>query len=576
MSSIDPSDVTLPSLADSLAQCAQQIDRTFARVGDQLGQGLTLFETLNGSLSALSGELASGDMDSTRDALRRLAAELRAFGDGLPVEAETLQAIATRNAEASHSLGGLREHMQLIAILARSARIEAASVQTNRGELGDFANKIMALTGQARQTVEECARDQGRLTGLLEKALAQQRDFVAQYRDSLSSVAGKLERSFVGLGDRVTKSVAVTVDAAAHSAKITMAAGGAIVAMQSGDSIRQRLEHSLVALRLAIDTVAEDRSDKEDWSSAERTAIDIVLRCLQAVQLRETALALKGDVVQIDAALAVLAGDTAAIVSLGRSLYGGEEASSHSFLEALEAELGEASVLIQKCDAARGVVDRATEALMLLLNQFQQTVATLSETVQDIVMIGTNAGLLAKRLGGDGRGLVVIAGEVKAVADQIAQDASRLNPIFASMQKASADLQDRERRGANDMTALDKTTRLSLDQMRKSGARLGATLDRLTKDGTQFGAIVGEARVMFSDAAASSDVIEGAGDALDQGRSAQTAVSQVDAAVIEEALRRHIWPTYTMAAERELYHQVLEECGLPSARAVPAKRAAAR
>jgi hypothetical protein len=565
MTSMDPIEDSLPALADSLEQCAQQIEQTFTRVGDQLGEGLTLFETLNGSLRDLSGELASGDMDSTRDALRRLAGDLRAFGDGLPIETETLQDIATRNAEATQSLGRLREHLQLIAILARSTRIEAASVQVNRGDLGDFTNKIVALTGQAKQTVDDCVRDHDRLTGLLAAAMSQQRNFVAQYRDSLSSVAGKLEHSVVGLGDRVAKSVAMTVDAAAHAAKISIAVGGAIFSMQSGDSIRQRLEHSFSALRLADRAVTNGDFAEEDWSSAQRNAIDLVLRRIQAVQLQRAALVLKGDVREIDTALAVLEGDTASLVNLGRSLFAGENASSsRSFLEVLEAELAEASSLIQKCEAARDVVDRATAALTSLLNQFQQTVSGLSETIQDIVMIGTNAGLLASRLGSDGRGLVVIAGEVKLVAAHIAKDASRLNPIFSSMQRASRDLQDRDRHGANDMAALDGALRQSLDQMRKSGARLGATLERLARDGAQFGAVVGDSRLKFSNAAASGEVVEGVAETLERSQSTEGLVSPEDGAVVVEALRRYVLPTYTMAAEREIHHQVLGECGLSS------------
>ena len=566
MAAMEPIDDSLPALADSLDRCAQQIEQTFTRVGDQLGDGLTLFETLNGSLAALSGELASGDMDATREALRRLAGDLRTFGEGLPVEMETLLDIVTRNAEATQSLGRLREHLQLIAILARSTRIEAASVQSNRGDLGDFTDRIVALTGQAKQTVDDCVRDHDRLTDLLAKALAQQRDFVGRYRQSLSSVAEKLERSSTGLGDQAAKSVALTADAASHAANISIAVGGAIIAMQSGDSIRQRLEHSLAALRLADRAVANDGFGDEDWTRSERDGLVLVLRRMQSIQLREAAVVLKDDVGQIDKALAVLERDTAILVGLGRSLFASDDASSsHSFMEVLEAELAEASLLIQKCDAARDEVDRATAALTSLLNQFQQTVSGLSETIADIVIIGTNAGLLAKRLGNDGRGLVVIAGEVKLVAAHIVKDASRLNPIFSGMQQASRALQDRDRHGAHDMAALDRTMRQSLDQMQKSGARLGAALERLAKDGAEFGAVVGDSRLKFSNAAAAGEEVGAAAETLDHAQSAERRVAPTDAAVVAEALRRHVLPTYTMAAEREIHHRVLDECGLADA-----------
>jgi hypothetical protein len=148
------------------------------------------------------------------------------------------------------------------------------------------------------------------------------------------------------------------------------------------------------------------------------------------------------------------------------------------------------------------------------------------------------------------------------VAAHIAKDASRLNPIFSGMQEASRALQDRDRHGARDMAALDRTMRQSLDQMRKSGSRLGATLERLTKDGAEFGAIVGDSRLKFSNAAASGEVVGSAAETLDHAQSAERRVSQADAAVVAEALRRYVLPTYTMAAEREIHRQVLDECGL--------------
>ena len=52
--------------------------------------------------------------------------------------------------------------------------------------------------------------------------------------------------------------------------------------------------------------------------------------------------------------------------------------------------------------------------------------------------------------------------------------------------------------------------------------------------------------------------------APDRTQSAEGLVSPEDGAVVVEALRRYILPTYTMAAEREIHHQVLGECGLSS------------
>ncbi|RDJ19960.1 hypothetical protein DWF00_20300 [Bosea caraganae] len=560
----------LNRLTTSLSDGARQIDQTFAGVGDRLGRGLSIFDALNQSLTALSGELAGSDMEAARDALLGLAGDLRTLSEGLPHETRTLHDIATHSSEASQALERLLEHMRLIAILARSARIEAVSVQSNQRDFGDFTNEIVALTDKAKRTVENCARDHGHLADMLDSALVRQRAFETHYCGALLALAGKLEHSLDHLAERGHKSAALTKDAAAHSRKISTAVGGAIIALQSGDGIRQRLEHSLAALRLAISLAAPGR----DYSEADRTALAAVLRALQAAQLGETAAALKTDIAPIDATLQVLADDTGTMLDLGHSLYGGEDASSASFLQELEAELAQAADLIRKCDAARSVVDQVTVALTGLLAQFEQTVAALSNTVRDIVLIGMNAGLRAARLGSEGRGLVVISQELKTAANQIAVDAGKLTPAFSAMQHASSGLKQRDGRGSSELNALASTMRHSLDQMKQSGARLGATLDQLARDGAEFGSIIHEARLMFSNAAATSDVITGAAGLLDE-RVPRALLAQADAGVVATALREQVWPSYTMAAERTIHGNILRECGIANEVAQPAKAAKA-
>ncbi len=559
------SDETLERLTGSLTESALQIDRTFAEVGDRLGRGLAIFDALNQSLTALSGELAGSDMEATRKALLDLAADLRALSGGLPRETRNLQDIAVHSGIASQSLVRLLDHMRLIALLARSARIEAVSVQSSQRDFGDFTNEIVALTDRARRMVEDCARDHQHLTGLLGSALQRQQAFAGQYAGVLVGLAGKLEGSLGQLDQRSRKSAALVKDAAAHSGKISLAVGHAIISLQSGDGIRQRLEHSLAALRLAADPASAGQA----LSLADSAALVAVLKHLQAAQLRETAAVLKADIEPIDATLQVLADDTATMLDLGHALYGGEDASSTSFLEELKAELAEATDLIGKCDAARGVVDQVTTALAGLLDQFEHAVAALADIVRDIVLIGMNAGLRAARVGSAGRGLVVIAQELKSAADEIARDADKLTPAFLAMQQSSAALKQRDGRGSAELNALAETMRQSLAQMDESGQRLGATLKQLSHDGAEFGSIIEAARLMFSNAAATAEIVAGASSLLQGSPSARPLLGKADSEKLATLLQTRIWPSYTMAAERNIHTAVLSECGIAGA-AMPA------
>jgi ABC-type transporter Mla subunit MlaD len=554
---MDGNDPALPRLIQALEGSAREIDVTFARAGSQLGVGLSLFEGLKEKLSTLSAELSGEEIAHAGRTLSGLAGELRAINDGLHDETGVLQELATHSKDASQALDRLLEHMRLITILARSARIEAVSVQAAGRDFGDFTSEIVALTTQAQRTIQNCARDHDHLSDLLGTALAAQRDFEGRYGQALSALAGNLEQTLAEVAQRQQRSVSLTSDAALHSGKIAMAAGGAIIALQSGDSIRQRLEHAIKALRL-LGTVTAGEGPGAELDAQERGAAALVLRRLQAAQLDESAQTLSQDADAIESALALLAGDTAGLLDLVRSLYQGDGSKSGSFLADLESDLAQAADLLAKCDRARSGVDRVTDALSTVLETCQETVAALADTVSSIVLIGMNAGLRAARIGTGGRSLVVIAQELKFAADQVASDAAALTPTFAQMQQTSSGLKSGGRLDAAHFAALDDAMRDSLAAMRQTGDRLGVTLGQLTREGGGFGEVVARARLSFSNAGAMSDLI--ASGAVELTRSVADREMPARAGLAERVrglIDAHVWPNYTMVGERTIHHAVV-------------------
>jgi hypothetical protein len=554
-------DDMLPRLVRSLEASAREIDLTFADAGRRLGEGLDLFEGLKQRLSGLSAELAGDELAQAGAALATMAEQLRRLENGLSGETTALRDLSVHSHDASQALERLIGLMRLITILARGARIEAVSVRSSEHDFGDFTNEIVALTTRAQDTIQTCARDQARLDTLLREALLAQRDFERRYGKALTSLADKLEQTLAEVAARRQKSVLLTSDAAAHSGRIAAAAGGAIVALQSGDSIRQRLEHAIAGLRLADATATGDGPGTPLDPQSRITAGQVLIR-LEAAQLRAGAAALSGDADEIEAALALLADDTAGLIDLVHVLYRGDGNAATSFLHKLEAELAEASDLLGQCDRARAGVDRVTTALSGVLDACQQTVAALSGTVASIVLIGMNAGLRAARLGSGGRSLVIIAQELKVAADQVAGDAHRLAPTFLAMHAASSSLKHEDRLDAACFATLDATIRQSLDTMRQSGERLGLTLDALTDEAGGFCKVVAAARLAFSNAGAVSDVITSAGDRLDASVAGS---DRPEPGVVDSVgllLRERVWPTYTMVAERTIHLGVLQDLGI--------------
>lgn len=550
----------LPRLIGALEINAREIDQTFAQAGGELGEGLALFEALKVRLSDLSGELSGERLSRARETLAELARALRDIGVGLAREAQAMQDLAGHSQAATQLLDRLLDHMRLITILARSARIEAVSVRAIGQGFGDFTQEIVDLTLEAARTIELSLRDYRQLAALLATGLSAQRGFESRYGTALAGLADELSEALAELAQRQQRGAALTRDAAVHSGKIAIVAGSAIIAMQSGDSIRQRLEHSIAAMQLA--RAIGDGSETAGLDADGCEAAIRLLHRLQSAQLQESAATLGGNAADIEAALAVLANDTGHLLDLVRALYRGGGASDDSFMAALELKLVQASELLAGCDSARGVVDRVGRTLVTVLETCRGTVSALSSSVSTIELIGMNAGLRAARVGPEGRSLVVIAQELKLAADLISKDARGLAPVFSSMEQAAASLAQGGALDSSHFVAMNASMLDALAAMKDTGDRLAAALALLMRDGEGFDAVVAKARLSFSNAAAMGDQIAAAADELARAAVGPAAVPEALAPALGALLETRVWPSYTMVAERTLHQAVARENGL--------------
>lgn len=542
-------------LIASLADHARSVDTTFAAAGRDLTEGLGLFDALKERLTALSGQLTGERIVAASATLGRLSEDLRPLRQMLAEERRALQDIVAHSAAAGQTWEKLVERIRLITILARASRIESVSVEGAMGDFGDFANEIVELTTQAQRTIETSAREHHRLSALLTSALTAQHEFETRYGPALWSLADKLSITLAEVENRQQRGVALATEAAARSGKIAMAAGAAIIALQSGDSIRQRLEHAIAGLRLA-ETLQGERAPDGLPVEAMSPARDLLHR-LQARQLEAGAAALGADVAAIEENLLLLRDDTESLAELVQSLYGADGADTGSFMAQLGTELARASELLGKCNSARAAVDKVAQALAALVDVGQQTIDALATTVSNIALIGTNAGLRAARVGSGGRSLVVIAQELKAAADLVSSDSRHLPSSFAEMQRSSTALQRMDGLDAGHFSALDRQMDGALAIMRETAAELTSELGRLMRESATFGKVVDQARLGFSNAAATGEAITAAARAV-----AEMASPHSDATVEMEELARAwltdtVWPYYTMAVERTIHREII-------------------
>jgi uncharacterized protein YukE len=550
-------DVIMEAVA-SIEDVASHIEDTFAQVGNHLGRGHAMFQELNSSLAGLSQELSGAKTEGASAALQGIASRLNELADALPAESALLGSIGRNATEVSSLLKPLFKQIQMVTIIARSARIEAASLDGNRDSFIDFTREAFDLAKSVQHSVERCTRDQELLSGAVETALNRQKDFENLYRAQLLAVGADLTSAYSGMRDQQNKSVHLADLTSASTKRIAEAVGSSIISLQAGDGTRQRLEHISRGLRIATDSdtgIVPALTDADDVSQR------MLLICqLQAAQLKDSFSEFDTDIGQIGRSLKALLVDATGIVGHGRSLYGGQGSDASSFLADIKQTLAQASVLIGTCETAGKSVDEALSVVEGTIGKFRHAISGLSEAVVDIILVGMNASLKAGHLGVKGSAFVVIADELKATADQVSNGASRLKPIFDSIERSANDLKQLRINGdPAQLAMLEPSILHALREIEAGDEQLGQLMNCLAHDGAQFEGLMTGAQALMSALGDASATLPRVTTRLE---SIGATLKKVSLVVSDEVVLNDLLAHYTMAREREVHGGFLQRFGL--------------
>lgn len=558
--SVIPADTLAEAIA-AIEDVSSRIEDVFARVGHELGRGHLIFKELNQGLATLSSELSGAEIEGAATALQEIAARLSDLAQALPAESALLETIGKSTAEASALLKPLFKHIQMITIIARSARIEAAALDGDREGFLAFTQEAYDLGKAVQGAIEGCARDQQRLSEAVATAFGRQKEFESRYRNQLAAESVELGSAYSGLHDQRRNSSHLADRASSSTRKIAEAVGSAIVSLQAGDSTRQRLEH--VSHGLALVSGAAPGLVPEPIASDDGAR---AICQLQAAQLRDAQREFGGDIGQIVRALTAILHDASSVVGHGRTLFGGEDGGSSSFLTRIKQTLAHASALIATCEGAGRSVDEALAIVEDTLTKFRQAIAGLAEATIDITLIGMNAGLKASHLGSRGSAFVVIANELKATADQVSVGAGRLRPVLDGIERSAGEL--KELRVQGDPTQLAKLEPQILQALREVEAgneRLGKLMSRLVDEGAEFEGLMNSAQGLMTTLGEGSAALPAVAARLE---TASAAAQQPRPQAQDEAVLDQLFARYTMERERDVHREFLQTFGLASIAAV--------
>lgn len=555
--SVIPAD-TLAEATAATEDVSSRIEDVFARVGHELGRGHLIFKELNQGLAALASELSGAEIEGAATALQEIAARLSELAQALPAETALLETIGKSTAEASSLLKPLFKHIQMITIIARSARIEAASLEGDREGFLAFTQEAFDLGKAVQGAIEGCARDQQRLSDAVSTAFARQKEFEGHFRNQLEAESAELGSAYSGLRDQRSSSSHLADLASASTRKIAEAVGGAIISLQAGDSARQRLEHVLHGLGLAsghAPSLVPEPIASEDGARA--------VCQLQAAQLRDAQREFGSDIGQIVRALTAILHDAGSVVGHGRALIGGEDGGSSTFLARVKQTLAHASTLVATCEGAGRAVDEALAIVEDTLAKFRQAIAGLAEATVDITLIGMNAGLKASHLGSRGSAFVVIANELKATADHVALGAGRLKPVLDAIERAARSLKELRVQGdPTQLAQLEPQILQALREVEAGNERLGKLMSRLVEEGAEFEELMNSAQGLMTtlgDGSAALPAVAARLEAATAGAQKPRPQAQ------DEAMLEDLFARYTMEREREVHRQFLQTLGLTSA-----------
>jgi hypothetical protein len=563
-----PAATVLRQTADAISQTFAPCELTCLDVGARLGAAIPGLSDLSGLFEKLSQSLESEELRGAGLDLQTVAGQIEATANELSGESRALADLVALNLSIAERIAGLSESGRTIAMLVFNVKIEAASLSDTGEDMHSFVEGLHQLAQRAQQALGQYRLTHGKLYDLLQDSSEAQKHFQESHQARLLSIASEIATSVAVVVDRRRETADALSEIGAQSQRVGVQIGQCVMALQVGDSTCQRIEHVRRALRLAAQRLEEGAAD-DVWAecrgASDRQSQNVAVAWICRLQSRQLGAALGKFTDEMDTIAAALQGllaDSDVLAKRDRALFGSGGGGGDSFLATLERRLEAARAIMDECRQARAIVDRAAAAVGATMADLERRTAGLSEIIVDVTMIGTNALLKSSRLGERGKGLSVIARELRSYAAKIVEGIEELPAALREVAAFVERFSEAGRaRGADHLSALDERMLGAIGSFKASGKAMTDALTRLEREMTAVGALLGEAAGRL------------AGGRDDVETSLRGAVVDIDALAAEihdsdkwwaacaDFLDGALRGAYTMASERQIHAAFLAEAG---------------
>jgi hypothetical protein len=561
-----PTAAVLRQTADAVSRTFAPCERSCLDVGARLGDAIPVLSDLSGLFQELSQSLEGEQLRAAGFDLQTVSDQIEATAKDLSGESQALADLVALNQAIAERIANLSENGRTISMLVFNVKIEAASLSGLGEDMRGFVEGLHQLAQRAQQALNEYRLTHGRLYDLLHASSEAQKRFQESHQARLLSIAGEIAASVAAVEDRRRETAEALSEIGSRSQRVGAQIGQCVVALQVGDSTCQRVEHVRGALHLAaqgLELGAADDAWAASYGTSDRETRNAAIAGICRLQSRQLGAALAdfaNEMETIAAALQGLLADADELATCERTLFGSGGGGGDSFLETLEHRLESARAIMEECRQARAIVDSAAATVSATMADLDQRTANLSEIIIDVTMIGTNALLKSSRLGDCGKGLSVIAQELRSYAAKIVEGVEALPAALREVAAFVERFAERGRaRGADYLNALDRRMLSAIEPFKANGKAMTDALMRLERETTTVGALLGEAARRL------------AGDRGDIGTSLRNAIAEIDSLAAgiggaeewpvgcDDGLDGLLREAYTMACERQIHDAFLGE-----------------
>ncbi|MBV8650427.1 MAG: chemotaxis protein, partial [Alphaproteobacteria bacterium] len=463
----------------------------FVDLGARLESSIEILGKLTDTFGQLSSELKGENLQyATRD-LSQIAARIAALGDAQSGEHGRFERLTVLTDGVGERVQRMGKSVKGVGMLAMNAKIAAANIGDAGVDFVSFATEIARTLKLAEASLGNFSAELAHVCGTVHAARASQQAFEERQTEAIRAIPARLATSVSSIAAQGKRAIAAAASVGDRSKHMGTRIGSAVMALQIGDTTRQRIEHVEAALGLFNDilgpgkTGADELGDCRTLSEAQRQSLIATGLELLSAQLTDTADEFDREVRQIHSALEQLAGDAREILRLGNDASGASETKQGTFLLQLEQEVGQVDALLNGFREARGAADHVAASVSQATASLVNQIGTVRSLEADIRIMGLNTTLKCGRLGTLGRPLSVIAQELRVYANQIATEASAVMTDLDGVVTTAGSLSggEQERRTA-DIAAVAEIMANSVSRLGTAGESLESALATLERDST--------------------------------------------------------------------------------------------